>query len=65
VKLFIVSDHDTLIKNTGFIQGSFDNYDAAFEAASVGQYIHQVEIERRIAVINGGKMASVISGRSE
>lgn len=65
MKLYLVSDADVILKNTGFIQGSYDNYDAAFAAASVGQYIHSVDVQDVVGIVNAGKMAVRVHGSTE
>jgi hypothetical protein len=57
VKLYLVSNSDVILKNTGFIDGSFDNYGDAFAYAKVGQYIHVIDVREVHEIVNAGKMA--------
>lgn len=62
MKLYIVSDTNVILKNTGFIQGSYRTYKDAFDAASVGQFIHSVDVQEVMSIVNAGKMAVRVDG---
>lgn len=62
MKLYVVSDASRLLSNTGFITSSHMTYDAAFQAAEVGQYIHNVDVQDVVEIVNAGKMAVRVDG---
>lgn len=65
MKLYLVSDHSVILKNTGFIQGSYERYADAYDAASVGQFIHSIDVLDVVSIVNAGKMAVRVNGRTE
>lgn len=65
MKLYLVSGNSRLLSNTGFIMSSHMTYDAAFRAAEVGQYIHSVDVQDVVNIVNAGKMAVRVDGNTE
>lgn len=61
MKIYIVSDETPLIKNTGFITGSFITYEEAYERAEVGQFIHAIYVQDVFEIINAGKMSRKVT----
>jgi hypothetical protein len=65
VKLYLVSTYSKLLKNTGGIEGSFDSYDEAFEAARVGQFIHAIDAQEVHEIRNAGKVSVRVDGSTK
>lgn len=55
VKLYIVSEQDTLACNSGFIKLIASDYGTAFEKAEIGQFIHVIEKTEMMSVVSGTK----------
>ena len=61
MKMYLVSEKDTLIRNSGFVLLTTGSYDEAFEKAEVGHFIHEVTLVDTFAVVNAGKMARKVT----
>lgn len=60
MQIYLVSTYKTLYKNTGLVKGSFLTYDAAYEVALIGEYIHSVTVDEIVEMVSAGKMAKVV-----
>lgn len=65
MKLFILSEHRDILKNTGFIRGSYTTHEEAFAASKIGEFIHVIEVEYVNEIISGGKMAVRLDGSTK
>lgn len=65
MKLFILSQQRDILKNTGFIRGSYATYEEAYVASNIGEFIHAIEVEYVNKIVSGGKMAVRLDGSTK
>lgn len=65
MKIYVVSSSKRILCNTGFITSTHTTWEAAFQVATVGQYIHDIYVRDVQEIVNVGKMAVRVDGSTE